>query len=77
MLYLFSILLGYVEVLLQLWLYRYSSASFQLVSCENFSTRRCIFDVFKGGGDLHILLFCHLVPTLFVCFASLMNVSVE
>ena len=31
---------------LQLWLYRRSSAHFQLVFCENYSTCRCIFDAF-------------------------------
>ena len=47
---------------LQLWSYR-SSASFQLVFCEQCSTWRCIFDVFVRKGELHILLLCHLAPT--------------
>ena len=35
---------------LRLRLYKKSSASFQLVFCENCSTCRCIFDVFVWGG---------------------------
>ena len=46
---------------LQPWLYG-NSASFQLVFQENHSTCRCIFDMFIAGGELHILLFCHLDP---------------
>lgn len=45
---------------LQLWCNRGSSASFKLVFHKNFSTCRCIFDVFVGRGELHILLFCEL-----------------
>ena len=37
-----------VESFLQAWLFRNSSASFQLIFHENFSTCRCIFDVFVG-----------------------------
>ena len=40
--------------------YMRSSASFQLVFCENCSTCRCIFDVFVGEGELRVLLLCHL-----------------
>lgn len=46
---------------LQPWLYG-NSTSFQLVFQENHSTCRCIFDMFIAGGELHILLFCHLDP---------------
>ena len=46
---------------LKIWLSK-RSATFQLVFCENCSTCRCIFDVFVGVGELHILLFCHLDP---------------
>ena len=42
----------------QPWLCR--SASFRLVFSENCSPRRWIFDVFVGGGELHILLLPHL-----------------
>ena len=46
-----------------------SSASTQKVFCENCPTCRCIFDVFVGGGELHVLLFCHLDPaSLLVSF---------
>ena len=45
---------------LQPWLYRSPYASFQVVFSENCSTCRCIFDVFVGECDLHILLLCHL-----------------
>lgn len=45
---------------LQLWLYRRFSTSSQLVFCGSCSTR--IFDVFVGGGELHVLLFHHLDP---------------
>lgn len=44
------------------------SASIQQVFCENCSTCRCIFDVFVGGSELHILLLCHLNPASFVSF---------
>lgn len=47
------------RLFLQLWLYR-NSARFQLVSNENCSTCRCMFDVFVGRIELHILLLCHL-----------------
>ena len=62
-LYFFSVLPGYVEIFLayNLGLYRSSSASFWLGLCENCSTCRCIFDVFVGGGEFHILL-CQLDP---------------
>ena len=36
---------------LQLWLYRSSSASFQLVFHEQCSACRCIFNVFVAGGE--------------------------
>lgn len=49
---------------LQLWCYRRSSASLQLVFHKNCSTCRCIFDVFVGRGELHILLFWSLDPPL-------------
>ena len=38
---------------------RRSSASTGWVLCEHFSTCR-FFDVFVGGGELCVLLFCHL-----------------
>ena len=40
---------SYVGSLLQLWLYKRSSARFQWILCENCSTCRCIFDVLVGG----------------------------
>lgn len=48
---------------LQSFLYR-SSASFQLVFSKNCSICRCIFDVFSGGGELHILFLHQLDPLL-------------
>ena len=47
---------------LQPCLYRSPSACFQLAFSENYSTRRCIFDVFVGGGELQVLLLHHLDP---------------
>ena len=44
------------ESFLQPWLYRSLSDSFQLVFSENFSTCRCIFEVFIGGVEFHVLL---------------------
>ena len=44
---------------LQPWLYK-SSCQFQLVFSENWSTCRCIFDVFVEGGEFHVLLLHHL-----------------
>ena len=43
------------------------SLSVQQVFCENFSTCRYVFDVFVGGGELSVLLFCHLAA-LFLTF---------
>ena len=43
-----------------LWLYKRSSANFQLVSCENCSTCRYVFDTFVETGELYILLLYHL-----------------
>ena len=48
---------------LQLWLYRSSSVSFQLVFHENYSVCRCILDASGGGGERHSLSFCHLEPS--------------
>ena len=45
---------------LQHLLYRSPSASFYLVFHTSCTTCRCIFDVFVRGGELHILLLCHL-----------------
>ena len=42
------------EYFLYPWLYRHS-ASLQIVFGEDCSTCRCIFDIFMGGGKLHIL----------------------
>ena len=41
----------------QFWLYKSLSASLHFIFSENFSTCRCIFDVFIGGSELHGLLF--------------------
>lgn len=41
---------------LQPWFYRNSCASFQLIFHKNYNTYRCIFDVFLGGDELHVLL---------------------
>ena len=49
---------------LQLWLYRSLSSSLQLVFSKDFSTCRCVFDVFMVGGEFHIFLLCHLDPKL-------------
>ena len=52
---------------LQPLLYRSPSASFQLIFSENCPTCRCIFVVFVGGSELHVLLLHHLdfsPPTL-------------
>ena len=38
---------------LQPWLYKGLSASLQVVFSENYSTCRCIFDVFVRGGEFH------------------------
>lgn len=37
-----------------------SSARFQQVFCDNYSAIRYIFYVFVGGGELYVLLLCHL-----------------
>ena len=50
------------ESFLLLWLYKRSNVSFQLVFCEIHSTCRCIFDVFAGGGEFHVLLLHHFDP---------------
>lgn len=37
------------------------SPNLQLVFSENFSTCRCVFDIFLGvRGDFYVLLLCHL-----------------
>lgn len=54
---LFPVLPASVEAFVQVWVYKNSSASFQLVFCENCSTCRCVFDVFVGRDEL---LLCHL-----------------
>ena len=45
---------------LQPWLYRSLSATLQLVFSENFSTCRCIFEVFMEVGESYVLLLQHL-----------------
>lgn len=45
---------------LQPWLYKSRSSSFYLVFHETCTTCRCIFGVFISGGELHLLLLCHL-----------------
>ena len=47
------------------WLYRRLYDSFKFVCSENYSTARCILDVFMGRSELHVLL-CHLDPSLFL-----------
>ena len=42
------------------WLFRHSSASFQLVFLENYFACRCILDVFVSQGELHFLLLHHV-----------------
>ena len=49
---------------LQFWLYRNNSARFQLVFYENCSTCRCIFEVFVGRGELHVIPLHQFNPTL-------------
>ena len=58
------------ESFLQLWLFKISSLTFQLVFYENCSTYRCIFDVIVGGGELHflLLLFYLDIPPTFCVF---------
>lgn len=41
---------------LQLWLYRSSSVSFQLVFHENYSVCRCVSDISGGGGECQSLI---------------------
>ena len=55
----FSNLLGYMEIFLIALIVQFF-CQFLLVFHENCSTCRCIFDVFVEGGELHILLLCHL-----------------
>ena len=43
---------GYTKIFFQLWLCKWSFASFQLVLWKNCSTWSCIFDVFMGVGEL-------------------------
>lgn len=50
---------AYVELFLQLWLCKSSSASFQFIFCENCSTCGCIFDMFVRTSECHVLLLCH------------------
>ena len=47
---------------LQLWLYKRYCASFSWFFCESCSTCRYIFNLFVEGGELHVLLLCHLGP---------------
>lgn len=62
---------------LQPWLYG-NSASFQLVFQENHSTCRCIFDMFIVGGELHILLFCHLDrPHIFLFINEILYLYID
>ena len=50
------------ESFLQPWLYRGLSPSLQFAIIENCSICRwrCIYDMFVGGGELTILLHCHI-----------------
>ena len=48
-------------------------ASFQLVFSENWSTYRCIVDVFLGVTELHILLLHHLDPSSSNAFSVTLN----
>lgn len=41
-------------------MYSSLSAGLLFVSSENFSTGRCVFDLFLGGDEFHVLLLCHL-----------------
>ena len=65
---------------LQLWLYRSLSASLQLVFTESCSTRRCIFDVFVGGGKFSVFLLYHLDLSsnrLYCTFRFIENLSAK
>ena len=57
---LISFLPNYMWIILTVLFVQQSFSNFQLVFSENFSTCKCIFDVFMGEGELHILLLCHL-----------------
>ena len=41
-------------------MHRSLSVSLQFILSENYSTRRCTFDVFVGGDKFHILLIHNL-----------------
>ena len=58
---------------LQPWLYKSVSASFQLVFSENCSTCRCIFVMFMGRDNLHILLLHHLAECLSYYYEFLLS----
>lgn len=55
---------------LQSWLYRRFTASFQLDFSENFSTCRCVFDVFMGKGEFCVLFLRHLDLRLHLPFSN-------
>ena len=57
---LISFLPNYMWIILIVLFVQQSFSNFQLVFSENCSTSKCIFDVFMGEGELHILLLCHL-----------------
>ena len=52
---------------LQCWFYEILSV--QWVFCENRSTCRCIFDVFVGEGELHVLLLHRLGLPVYLLFS--------
>lgn len=53
---------------LEPWLYQGTSASFLLLFSEYYSTCACIFDVFVGEDELHVLLLCHLDKSPLILF---------
>lgn len=63
---------------MQPWFYRNSCASFQLIFHKNYNTYRCIFDVFLGGDELHVLLIYQFeVSSGLLILDSLVRVLIE
>lgn len=56
------VLSSYMEVFLPFQKSEIFSAGIQEMFCGNYSTCRSIFNVFVGGGELHVLLLHYLDP---------------
>ena len=65
---LITFLPNYMWIILIVLFVQQSFSNFQLVFIENCSTCKCIFDVFMGEGEFHVLLLCHLDWFLLFCF---------